>query len=56
MKTICEYLEEDRLKWPDHPYIHIKENGIYRPRTFLEVTDDIQNMAKALLAEGTEKV
>ncbi len=52
MKTICEYLEEDRLKWPDHPYIHIKENGIYRPRTFLEVTDDIQNMAKALLARG----
>ena len=40
MKSISEYLEEDKNKWADRPYISTKENGVWRARTFREVTDD----------------
>lgn len=55
MKSISEYLEEDKNKWADRPYISTKENGVWRARTFREVTDDIRGLSKSLLARGLEQ-
>ena len=54
MKCICEYLEEDYIKWTDRPYISTKENGNWHSRTFRETIDDIRNLSKALLERGFE--
>ena len=54
MKCICEYLEEDYIKWADRPYISTKENGTWHSRTFRETIDDIRNLSKALLERGFE--
>ena len=52
MKCICEYIEEDRKKWGDRPYISVKENGKFVSRTFNEVIGDVQSLARALVSEG----
>ncbi len=67
MKSISEYLEEDYIKWADHPYISAKrwvippgnqscpcprERGGFEARTYREVIDDIRHLSKALLARG----
>ncbi len=52
MKCICEYLEEDRKKWGDRPYISVKENGKFVSRTFDEVIGDVRALARALVSEG----
>ncbi|MDE7193706.1 MAG: AMP-binding protein [Oscillospiraceae bacterium] len=52
MKSICEYLEEDREKWSDLPYITVKKNGSFVSRTFGETIDDVQALARALISEG----
>lgn len=52
MKSICEYLEEDKEKWNGLPYIAVKENGKFVPRTFGEVIDDVQALARALIGKG----
>ena len=54
MKSISEYLEENKVKWANRPYINTKENGIWRSRTFRETTEDIHGLSKALLARGLE--
>lgn len=51
MKSICEYIEEDKEKWAALPYISTKRNGCFVSRTFSQVMDDVQNLARALLAE-----
>ena len=55
MKSISEYLENDKNKWAHRPYISTKENGVWRTRTFREVIDDIQGLSKSLLARGLEQ-
>ena len=52
MKSICEYIEEDKEKWAALPYISAKRDGRFVTRTFSQVIDDVQSLAKALLAEG----
>lgn len=52
MKSICEYIEEDKEKWALLPYISVKEGGHFVSRTFRQVMDDVQSLARALLAEG----
>ena len=52
MKSICEYIEEDKEKWALRPYISVKEDGHFVARTFSQVMDDVQSLARALLAEG----
>lgn len=52
MKSICEYLEEDKIKWNGLPYISAKKDGKFIPRTFGEVVDDVQSLARSLLSEG----
>lgn len=52
MKTICEYLEEDKIKWADMPYISVKKDGVFTSRSFSEVISDVRNFAAALEAEG----
>lgn len=52
MKSICEYIEEDKEKWAALPYISVKEGGHFVSRTFRQVMDDVQSLARALLAEG----
>ena len=52
MKCICEYLEEDRKKWGELPYISVKKNGGFVSRTFGEVIGDVQALARALVSEG----
>lgn len=52
MKTICEYLESNLLNRPGRPYLYTKQGGVWHPHTFREVTNDIQNLAKALLSRG----
>ena len=52
MKTICEYLEEDRIKWADMPYIYVKKDGVFKSRSFSEVIGDVRHLAAYLAAEG----
>lgn len=52
MKSICEYIEEDKEKWAALPYISVKEGGHFVSRSFRQVMDDVQSLARALLAEG----
>lgn len=52
MKSICEYLEEDRIKWNGLPYISAQKDGKFVTRTFGEVVDDVQSLARALISEG----
>lgn len=54
MKSICEYLEEDKEKWSRHPYISVKKNGKFFSRTFGEVIDDVQALARSLISESTD--
>lgn len=51
MKSICEYIEENKEKWAALPYISVKREGRFVSRTFREVLDDVQSLARALLAE-----
>lgn len=52
MKSICEYIEEDKKKWESRPYIAVKKNGQFVSRTFGEVMEDVQCLARALISEG----
>lgn len=52
MKSICEYLNEDHVKWADRPYIYTKEQNVWHPRTFGEVIEDVRNLARGLLLQG----
>lgn len=52
MKCICEYLEDDRKKWGELPYICVKKNGKFVSRTFSEVIDDVRALARAFISEG----
>lgn len=52
MKSICEYLEEDKEKWESLPYISVKKGGSFTTRTFGQVIDDVQCLARILTAEG----
>lgn len=52
MKSICEYIEEDGEKWAERPYISVKEGDGFVSRTFGQVTEDVQSLAKALKARG----
>ena len=52
MKSICDYLEEDREKWADRPYITTKVHGSWTSRTFQEVVGDIQGLSRSLLKRG----
>lgn len=52
MKSICEYIEEDGKKWAERPYISVKEGDGFVSRTFGQVTEDVQSLAKALKARG----
>lgn len=52
MKCIGAYLEEDGIKWREKPYLHVKKNGIFQMYTFGQVTEDIKNLAKALILRG----
>lgn len=52
MKSICEYLEDDRKKWGERPYISTKENGKFVSRTFGQVIDDVQALARAFIYGG----
>lgn len=52
MKSICEYLEEDKEKWNDLPYISVKKNGSFVARSFGEVIDDVQALARGLISAG----
>lgn len=52
MKYIYEYLEEDREKWKDRPYISVKTGGEFTDRTFSQVVEDAQALAKALKQRG----
>lgn len=51
MKSICEYLDEDRKKWADRPYISVKEKGKFITRSFAHVIDDVKALAKSLAAQ-----
>lgn len=52
MKSICEYLERDKEKWATLPYISVKKGGRFVTRTFGEVIEDVQCLARILTAEG----
>lgn len=52
MKSICEYLEEDKEKWGGLPYISVKKNGKFFSRTFGEVIDDVQALARSLISQN----
>ncbi|MCH5348632.1 MAG: AMP-binding protein, partial [Oscillospiraceae bacterium] len=52
MKAICEYLEEDKIKWAGMPYISVKKDGVFTSRSFDRVISDVENFAAALEAEG----
>ncbi len=52
MKSICEYIEEDKKKWESLPYIAVKKDGQFVSRTFGEVMEDVQCLARALISEG----
>ncbi len=52
MKPICDYLEENRIKWSERPYISVREGDGFVSRTFRQVTEDVQSLAKALIARG----
>ena len=51
MKSICEYLEEDKAKRNNLPYISVKKNGKFFSRTFGEVINDVQGLARSLISE-----
>lgn len=51
MKSISEYLEEDRIKWSTRPYLTVK-NGTWQTRTFRQVIDQIQDLSRGLLLHG----
>lgn len=52
MRSICELMEEDERKWAKQPYIFVKRDGEFSPRTFGEVIGDARALARGLLAEG----
>lgn len=52
MKSVYEYLQEDRVKWKDLPYISVKTNGRFAARTFGEVVSDAEALARGLISEG----
>lgn len=45
-------MEEDKEKWNALPYISVKRNGKFVSRTFGEVMDDVQSLARSLIHEG----
>ncbi len=49
MKTICEYLNDDKKKWAELPYIFVKKNGKFSGRNFSEIVDDVEALAAALI-------
>ena len=52
MKSIYEYLQEDKVKWRDRPYISVKTDGRFAARTFGEVVSDVEALARGLILEG----
>lgn len=52
MKSISRYLEEDKEKWGNLPYLSVKEQDRFVTRTFSQVVTDVQTLARALLHEG----
>lgn len=52
MKSVYEYLREDKGKWGDRPYISVKTNGKFSARTFGEVISDVEDLARGLMLEG----
>ncbi len=52
MKSISRYLEEDKEKWANLPYLSVKKQDSYVTHTFSEVVTDVQALARALLREG----
>lgn len=52
MKSIGNLLEENLKMRAELPYIFVKENGLFKMRTFGEVIIDVQNLARGFLCEG----
>ncbi|MDE7270608.1 MAG: long-chain fatty acid--CoA ligase, partial [Acetatifactor sp.] len=52
MKSVYEYLQEDKVKWRDLPYISVKTDGQFAARTFGEVIADVEALARGLILEG----
>ncbi len=52
MKSICQYLEDDKIKWSALPYLGVKRGGEFKTRTFGEVIGDAQCLARALISKG----
>lgn len=52
MKSVYEYLQEDKVKWRDRPYISVKTDGRFAARTFCEVVSDAEALARGLISEG----
>lgn len=52
MKSISQYIEEDKEKWNTLPYIGVKRGEEFQTRTFGEVMGDVQSLARALLSAG----
>lgn len=52
MKSVYEYLQEDKVKWRDRPYISVKTDGRFATRTFGEVVSDAEALARGLISEG----
>lgn len=52
MKSVYEYLQEDKVKWRDLPYISVKTDGRFAARTFGEVIADVEALARGLILEG----
>ena len=52
MKSVYEYLQEDKVKWRDLPYISVKKDGRFAARTFGEVISDAEALARGLILEG----
>lgn len=52
MKSICQYIEEDKVNRNSLPYIGVKDGGEFKTRTFGEVMGDVQSLAKMLVSAG----
>lgn len=52
MKSICQYIEEDKVNRNSLPYIGVKCGEEFKTRTFGEVMGDVQSFAKMLVSAG----
>lgn len=52
MKTIHEYLEEDKVKWADRPWIRTRRGDGWEDCTFCEAVDEMKSLSRALIGRG----